>query len=162
MRNSLLDPAVQKTLDIHKLEYEVIACDPKLADTAAFCAEYGYTLQESANTIVVASRKIEPVRYVLCVILATTKLDVNKTVCRELQVKRASFADAEITELMTGMKIGGVTAIGVSGLPIFIDSIVMQQDRVVMGGGNRSSKLILAPTELLKLPDVRVIVNLAN
>ena len=77
-------------------------------------------------------------------------------------IKRASFADGETTNKITGMIIGGVTAIGISDLPIYIDSRVMEQAEVVMGGGNRSSKVLLNPQELLKLPNVEVVENLAQ
>jgi prolyl-tRNA editing enzyme YbaK/EbsC (Cys-tRNA(Pro) deacylase) len=79
-----------------------------------------------------------------------------------LGVKRLSFADAEATKKLTGMMIGGVTAVGVHGLPIYIDSALMEQERVIMGGGNRSSKLLLNPRELLKLDNTQVIEGLAK
>jgi prolyl-tRNA editing enzyme YbaK/EbsC (Cys-tRNA(Pro) deacylase) len=60
------------------------------------------------------------------------------------------------------MLIGGVTAPGIAETPIYVDSAVMQQPAVVMGGGNRSSKLLLDPRELLKLPQVSVIEGLAR
>lgn len=162
MNRARLDPKVEHTLQKYKLAYEVIACDSELADTAAFCETYGYSLDESANAILVASRKVEPTKYALCIVLATTRLDVNKAVCVELGVKRASFADAETTKEVTGMMIGGVTAPGVEGIPILIDRNVLSQKRVVMGGGNRSSKLVMNPQELLKLPEARVVENLAR
>ena len=137
-------------------------CDPNLADTAAFCEAYGFTAEQSANTIIVASKKVEPVQYAVCVVLATTRLDVNKKVCELMGIKKASFADGETTVQLTGMMIGGVTAVGIADLPIYVDSHVMQQPKVVMGGGNRSTKLILNPQELTKLPNAQVVENLAQ
>ncbi|MFI5042534.1 MAG: YbaK/EbsC family protein, partial [Acidimicrobiales bacterium] len=118
--------------------YELVDCDPALADTAAFCGAYGYEPADSANTIVVVG-KSEPPRYVACVVLATTRLDVNGTVRRRLGTRKASFADAAVTERITGMTIGGVTPIALpAGLPLWIDRLVMERDRVVLGGGSRS------------------------
>ncbi len=94
--------------------------------------------------------------------LGTTRLDVNQKVCELLGVKKASFADAETTMQRTSMLIGGVTAVGIADAPIYIDSAVMRTKEVVMGGGNRSSKLLLNPQELLKLPQVEVIEGLAR
>jgi prolyl-tRNA editing enzyme YbaK/EbsC (Cys-tRNA(Pro) deacylase) len=158
----LLDPIVLKTLQQFGLEFTAMECNPDLADTTAFCEHYGFTLQESANTIVVMSRKIEPVQYAACVVLADSRLDVNKAVCQQMGIKRASFADGETTKQLTNMMIGGVTAVGVTTMPIYVDARVMQQQRVVMGGGNRSSKITLNPQELLKLPNVQVVANLAH
>jgi prolyl-tRNA editing enzyme YbaK/EbsC (Cys-tRNA(Pro) deacylase) len=78
-----------------------------------------------------------------------------------MDVKRVSFADAETTVALTGMLVGGVTVPGIVGLPVYIDAAVMRQPRVVMGGGNRTSKIVLAPAELLKLPNVQVTDGLA-
>lgn len=162
MTKSKLLPLVAAALAQYGIAHSVLDCDPELADTAAFCEHYHFALEQAANTILVASRKVEPTRYVICVALGTTRLDVNQKVCALLEVKRASFADAETTLQRTGMQIGGVTAIGIAETPIYVDSAVMAQPEVVMGGGNRSSKLLLDPRELLKLPQVSVIAGLAR
>ncbi|MFN8146044.1 MAG: YbaK/EbsC family protein [Candidatus Nanopelagicales bacterium] len=155
-------PAVAAAVAAHGLDVEVLPCDPELADTAEFCEHYGFALDDAANTIVVTSKKVEPPVRAVCVVLGTTRLDVNK-VCRErLGAKRVSFADAETTVELTGMEIGGVTAPGIEGLPLWIDAAVLGRERVVMGGGNRSSKLALDPRELLKLPGAEVVEGLAN
>lgn len=162
MTDTILMPEVAKALELHDVRHEVLECSPDLADTAAFCQHYGFTLEEAANTILVTSKKAAPPKYAVCVVLGTTRLDVNRTVRSLLEVKRASFADAETTTALTGMLVGGVTAPGIEGLPIYVDRAVMEADRVVMGGGNRSSKIVLAPAELLKLPGVEVVEGLAS
>lgn len=160
--DAILDPAVLHALQEHGVTYEVLDCDPDLADTAAFCAHYGFAPEDAANTILVASKRVNPPRYAACVVLATTRLDVNKRVSELLEVKRLSFADADVTREVTGMMIGGVTVFGIGGVPVFVDEAVMRRERVVMGGGNRSSKLLLAPDQLLRHPEVTVVADLAR
>jgi prolyl-tRNA editing enzyme YbaK/EbsC (Cys-tRNA(Pro) deacylase) len=162
MTDTILQAAVADSLGAHAITHEVLACSPDLADTAEFCDHYGFTLDQAANTILVASKKVDPPRYAVCVVLGTTRLDVNGCVRKLLDVRRASFADAETTTALTGMLVGGVTAPGIKGLPIYVDRAVMDAPRVVMGGGNRSSKIVLTPTELLKLPGLEVVVGLAT
>ena len=162
MTDTILLPVVEEALATYGITYKVLECAPELADTAAFCEHYHVALDQAANTILVNSKKIEPAHYALCVVLGTTRLDVNSKVCELLGVKRASFADAETTMQRTGMLIGGVTAPGIEDVPIYIDSAVMQQPQLVMGGGNRSSKILLDPQELRKLPNVEVIQGLAK
>jgi prolyl-tRNA editing enzyme YbaK/EbsC (Cys-tRNA(Pro) deacylase) len=159
---SILHETVAEAIATYDLQAEELACDPDFADTAAFNEKYGFTPEQAANTIVVVSKKVEPTKYAVCVVLASTRLDVNKMVTKLLDIKRASFADGETTRQLTGMEIGGVTAIGISNHPIFIDAAVMDQPKVVMGGGNRSSKVVLTPNELLKLPNVSVVSELAR
>ena len=134
---------------------------PGVADTAAFCARYGVAPEDSANTIVVVSRRRRR-RHAACVLLATTCLDVNRTVCRLLDVTKASFESAAQTRELTGMLIGGVTPFGLpEDLPVFVDARVMARPTVVLGGGTRSAKLRIGPQELLRLPSAIVVDGLA-
>jgi prolyl-tRNA editing enzyme YbaK/EbsC (Cys-tRNA(Pro) deacylase) len=141
---------------------EVVPCDPALADTAAFCEAYGYAMEDSANTIVVVG-KADPPRYAACVLLATTRLDVNGTVRRRLGTRKASFAGADTTLALTGMALGGVTAVGLpEDVPLWVDAAVLGRERVVLGGGSRARKLLAPPTLLLSLPGVEVVEGLAT
>ena len=144
------------------VEYEVVPCDPALADTAAFCAAYGFELDESANAIVVVG-KSEPRTYAACLVLANTRLDVNGVVRRRLGARKASFASADETIELTGMRIGGVTPFGLAGkLPIWIDARVMDLDRVIVGGGSRARKLLVPPGALAALEGAEVVADLAK
>jgi prolyl-tRNA editing enzyme YbaK/EbsC (Cys-tRNA(Pro) deacylase) len=142
--------------------YELFACDPALADTTAFCAAYGFPPEDSANTIVVIG-KSDPPRFAACVTLAPYRLDVNRTVRDRLGTRKASFAPAEETARLTGMQIGGVTVFGLPrDLPLWIDVRVMQRDRIILGGGSRSWKVISTPNILRALPNAEVVEGLAT
>jgi prolyl-tRNA editing enzyme YbaK/EbsC (Cys-tRNA(Pro) deacylase) len=145
---------VRAALDAVGAAYEVLDCDPDLADTAAFCEHYGVPVEASANTILVAGKPRgggDPV-HVACVVLAHTRLDVNGTVRRRLDVKKASFASAAATTHLTGMLIGGVTAAALpEGMPLWADARVMDAPWIVLGGGDRSTKIKAAPTVLTAL-----------
>ncbi len=141
--------------------YELFACDPALADTAAFCAAYGFAPEDSANTIVVVG-KSEPRQYAACVVLATHRLDVNRVVRAKFGRGKASFANPDETREMTGMEIGGVTPFGLpAALPVWVDADVMRRGRIVLGGGSRSWKVLASPEILLRLPNVEVVEGLA-
>jgi prolyl-tRNA editing enzyme YbaK/EbsC (Cys-tRNA(Pro) deacylase) len=148
--------------------HEELACDPALADTAAFCAEYGVDEADACNAIVVASKPKgdEPPVACLCLVLATTRLDVNRSVRKLLGVKRASFAASELTrELTGGMEIGGVTPFGLPeghGLAVYLDSRALERPRLILGGGSRAFKLSLPPASLVALPGLEVIEGLAK
>lgn len=152
---------VRETVAQMGIDVQLIDCDPDFADTAQFCQRYGYKPEESANTIVVASKK-EPRKFVACVVLASSRLDVNGAVKRRMAAGKVSFASAEDTAQLTGMAIGGVTVFGLpADLPIWIDSRVMDQDQVIVGGGSRSLKLAVAPEHLAALPNAEVVADLA-
>lgn len=154
-------PEVTSHLDDLGLSYEVMECDPALADTARFCEAYGVPLEKSANAILVASRKPEG-HNAVCVVLAHTRLDVNGTVRKRLGVRKVSFAPADLTKSLTGQEIGGVTIFGLPDhLPVWMDSRVMECDWVVVGAGSRSAKIKLDPTQLAGLDGYEVVEGLA-
>ncbi len=141
--------------------YEVVMIDPALADTAAFCEHYGYGLDVSANCLLVASRD-DPPAVAACLVLATTRLDVNRTVRKLMGMKKLSFAPAELTLERTGMQLGGVTPFGLdASIPLYVDARVMACERVIVGGGSRSVKLLVAPAALTAIGG-QVVEGLAN
>jgi prolyl-tRNA editing enzyme YbaK/EbsC (Cys-tRNA(Pro) deacylase) len=141
--------------------FEVIPCDPAYADTAAFCAQYGYPADRAANTIVVASKK-EPKQYAACVVLATTRLDVNHAVRDLLGVTKVSFASSEEMSTLTGMRVGGVTAFGLpEGLPLYVDSRVLDLDWIILGTGGRNGKIRISPQVFHRMAGVKVVEGMA-
>jgi prolyl-tRNA editing enzyme YbaK/EbsC (Cys-tRNA(Pro) deacylase) len=153
---------VRGVLESLGVPFEVLEIDPGFADTAQFCAKYDIPLDQSANTIIVASKK-EPKQYCACLVLATTRLDVNHAVRKLMGASRVSFASAEETRALTGMLIGGVTVFALpDGLPIYIDERVMGPAWIIVGGGGRSTKIKLAPDALRRLPHVVVVPGLAT
>ena len=142
---------VVETLKDLGVSYELIAIDPAFADTVAFCEKYGYPPERSCNTIIVASKK-EPKKFVACVVLAHTRLDVNKRVTKLMGVSKASFASAEEMMALTGMQVGGVTPFSLPpGIPLYIDDRIASLDWIILGGGGRSLKIKTSPGVFQKL-----------
>ena len=153
---------IKAVLDASGLAYEVWPCDDRLADTAAFCAHYNVPPAHSVNAILVRSRT-DPAQMALCMVAATHRLDVNRTVRKRLGAKKASFAAPEDTRALTGMEIGGVTPIGLPpGLPVWVEASVMTLDYIILGGGNRTSKLKVPPAIFDHLHNCEIIEGLAN
>lgn len=148
-------------LDGLGLAYELIRIDPDFADTAAFCERYGYPADHAGNTILVASKK-EPKQHAACVVLATTRLDVNHAVRDLMGASKLSFASADEMAQLTGMKVGGVTVFGLpAAVPIFVDERVMALDYVILGTGGRHGKIKIAPEVFRRLPGSRIVAGLA-
>jgi prolyl-tRNA editing enzyme YbaK/EbsC (Cys-tRNA(Pro) deacylase) len=157
-----IEDRVIAALDATGVPYEPMPCDPDFADTAAFCERYGVAPDDSANTIVVVA-KSDPRRYAACVVLATTKLDVNGSVRRRFGVRKVSFASADETRELTGMMIGGVTALALpADLPLWVDAAVLARPTVVVGGGSRSLKIRVTPRVFEHLPGTEIVDDLAR
>lgn len=141
----------------------VAQIDPELADTASFCAAYQVDLDASGNCVVVVGKRGGEVRYAACLVLATTRTDVNGVVRRHLDVRKASFASTEDVTARTGMAYGGITPIGLpEGWPVLIDARVIQAGYLVIGSGVRHSKLVLPAPALATLPGAEVLDALAR
>ena len=141
----------------------VAPIDAELADTAEFCAAYDVGLDESANCVVVAGKREGVVRYAACLVLATTRVDVNGVARRALDVRKASFAPMADAVELTGMEYGGITPIGLPAQwPILVDARVVATPYVIAGSGVRHSKIALPGAALAALPNARMVEDLAK
>jgi prolyl-tRNA editing enzyme YbaK/EbsC (Cys-tRNA(Pro) deacylase) len=159
---SELDPAVVEQLLRFDVSYRVVAVAPEYGDVSGLWERYGFGPEMIANTLVIAGRT-EPITFAACVVLATSRLDINKKAAALLGLKRgrATFATPEQTTKVTGMMVGGVTVFGLpSSLLVYIDDDVMAGEEILMGGGNLSSKLLIAPSALRRLHNVEVVSGL--
>jgi prolyl-tRNA editing enzyme YbaK/EbsC (Cys-tRNA(Pro) deacylase) len=169
-RTDLLAPPVTAALaaldgagDTPAADVGVAEIDPALADTAAFCERYGVSPAASANCVVITGRREGQARYAACVVLATTRADVNGVARRELDVRKASFAAVGDAVAATGMEYGGITPVGLpAGWLVLVDALVAATPRVVVGSGVRRSKLALPGRLLGRLPGAMVIEGLAR
>jgi prolyl-tRNA editing enzyme YbaK/EbsC (Cys-tRNA(Pro) deacylase) len=161
-RPDLLAPPVAAALaglDGDGASVGVAEIDPDLADTAAFCEKYQVSPAESANCVVVTGRRDGEPRFAACVVLATTRADVNGLARRRLDVRKASFAPTELAVAETGMEYGGITPVG---RPVLIDAAVAAAPLVVVGSGVRRSKLVLPGVALAALPGAEVLDGLGR
>ena len=157
-----IESRVRDFLAARQISFETIACEPDQADTAVFCEVFGIAPEASVNTILVASKK-EPKQYAACLVLANTRLDVNRVVRKEMGVRKCSFASFEETEQVTGMMSGGVTPFDLpDDVPILIDARIVGDETMWLGGGSRSLKIGVAADDLARLPNARVVQDLAG
>ena len=147
----------------HASDVQVAPIDAGLADTAAFCEAYAVGLDVSANCVVVAGRRGETTRYAACMILATTRADVNGLVRTRLDARKASFAPMDDAVALSGMEYGGITPVGIpADWALYIDSRIVAIPQVVIGAGIRGAKLVLPGGALAHLPGAEVIEGLAR
>jgi prolyl-tRNA editing enzyme YbaK/EbsC (Cys-tRNA(Pro) deacylase) len=139
-------------------EVLVAEIDPALADTAAFCERYGVSPEESANCVVIAGKRGGNTMYAACMVLATTRADVNGLVRRHLDVRKASFAPVEAVTAASRMEYGGITPIGLpADWPVLVDEAVAKTGSVVIGSGIRGSKLRLPGRLVAAIPSAQVL-----
>lgn len=144
-------------------QIQVAEIDPSFSDTAAFCERYEVPLDAAANCVIVAGTRAGVTTYAGCMILGTTRADVNGVARRQLGARKASFAPMEEATAHSGMEYGGITPIGLpSDWPLLVDSRVAAAPLVLIGSGVRHSKLVLPGALLTELPTSVVVDGLAK
>jgi prolyl-tRNA editing enzyme YbaK/EbsC (Cys-tRNA(Pro) deacylase) len=162
-RPDLVAPPVLQALTLWSAGEEVLVVDtdPELADTANFCAAYDVAPEASANCVVVAGKRGGAVTMAACLVLASTRADVNGLVRKQLDVRKASFAPVEGTVAETRMEYGGITPIGLpDSWPLLIDAAVANTEHVIIGSGRRRAKLLVPGKHLGSLPNAHTLVGL--
>jgi prolyl-tRNA editing enzyme YbaK/EbsC (Cys-tRNA(Pro) deacylase) len=143
-------------------EIGVAEIAPDLSDTAATQREFGLEPDTLANCVVIGGKREGNERLAACVVLASTRADVNGVIRRRLDVRKASFLPMERAVALTGMEYGGITPIGLPAhWPVLVDRRVTLADVVVIGSGMRRSKILLPGALLLRVPGAEVIDQLA-
>ncbi|WP_348787529.1 YbaK/EbsC family protein [Leifsonia sp. NPDC080035] len=162
-RTDLLAPAALDALTaLGWLErVGVVEIDPDVSDTAATKERFGLDAATLANCVVVGGKREGLERIAACVVLATTRADVNGAVKRLLDVRKASFLPMDRAVELTGMEYGGITPIGLpEPWPVLVDARVAGTDVVIIGSGVRRSKILLPGRLLGELPSARLVEGL--
>jgi prolyl-tRNA editing enzyme YbaK/EbsC (Cys-tRNA(Pro) deacylase) len=136
----------------------VVEIDPELSDTAMSRAAYELSPDSLANCVVIGGKREGDERIAACVVLFTTRADVNGAVRRRLDVRKASFLPMDRAVEMTGMEYGGINPIGLpEGWPVLIDSRVVDAEVVLIGSGVRRSKLLMPGRLLGQVPGAEIV-----
>ena len=133
--------------------------DPQWADTAVFVEHYGRELlEQSANCVVVAGKRGGETTLAACLVLSTTRVDVNGVVRRQLGARKASFAPMDTAVGESGMEYGGITPIGLpESWPLLVDAAVVDLPWVLVGSGRRRGKLLVPGKAFAELPGAVVL-----
>jgi prolyl-tRNA editing enzyme YbaK/EbsC (Cys-tRNA(Pro) deacylase) len=141
----------------------VVEIDPDLSDTALFCEQYGVTADQAANCVVLEAKRADKSWFAACVILGSTRADVNGSARRTLDARRVSFAPMEQAVTQTGMEYGAITPVGLpADWTVLIDQAVVDSPYVIIGSGIRRSKLAVPGSFLASLPNAVVVQDLAQ
>ncbi len=141
----------------------VVEIDPDLSDTARNQEAYDLPPETLANCVVVAGKREGVEKVAACMVLASTRADVNNVVRRRLDVRKATFLARDDAVERTGMEYGGITPIGLpDDWPVLVDAAVAAQPVLVIGSGVRRSKLLLPGAALAALPTAETVESLGR
>ena len=147
----------------HADQLAVVAIDPAHADTAVMAETYDLGMDTGANCVVVGGKRDGEERVAACLVRADTRADVNSTVKRTLDVRKASFLPVERAVEESGMEYGGITPVGLpTAWRLLVDARVLAMPVAVIGSGVRHSKLLVPGHLCAELPQAEVVEGLAG
>jgi prolyl-tRNA editing enzyme YbaK/EbsC (Cys-tRNA(Pro) deacylase) len=153
----MADPVQKMAKETALPDVYVCAIDSSLADTGAFCEHYKIGMDVSANCVILEAKRADKVWYAACMVLATTRADINGIVRKYLDARKISFAPMDTATRLTAMEFGGITPIGLpNDWPILVDGAVASTDWIIIGSGIRGSKLLIPGSLPGKLPNAMV------
>ncbi len=163
-RLNLVGDPVKESIQTNNPKGVLVAkIDPKVADTATFCEQYGIELDVSANCVIVEAKRADKTWYAACLVLATTRADINGIVRKHLVAKKLSFAPMDKAVTLSNMEFGGITPIGLpADWPLLVDTAAANSEYVVIGSGIRGSKLVVSGKTLASLPNTTIMELIKN
>ena len=136
----------------------------ELADTDKWAEVYDVPLDQTANVVVVETRKTRGAEreFAAVLVLADSRADLNGAVKRAFAVSKVSFAPTDKAVAATGMESGGMSPIGLpDSWPLLIDERVTKVEKVYLGSGIRPSKLVVDGGIFAHVPHAQIIGDIA-
>ncbi len=141
----------------------VAEINPEYMDGVRLCEHYNIDIKTGANCLVCECKRGENKSYVALLVPTGYKYNMSSTVKKYTNSRMVSVAPLEYVLEQTKMEYGSINPIGLpQEWKIFIDSKVMEVDRIICGSGLQKSKLSLPSKYLLKLDNVEILENLAK
>ena len=144
-------------------EIKVAEIDPEYADGEALHNAYDVPYEMKLNCLIIKGSRGETIKYAALVVPYGKRANMNAKVRNPLDVKEVRFADLDHVISQTGMEFGSITPIG---LPddwfILVDSSVLEQEDIIVGGGRACSKLMMPSRLIKKLANCTIVEGLAK
>jgi Cys-tRNA(Pro)/Cys-tRNA(Cys) deacylase len=146
-----------RALDARNIPYEVFTFSDEIRSADGVAATLGIPEAEVFKTLVVLpeARGTKPM---LVMLPASTELDLRKF-ARAIGEKGVRMAPQREAEQLTGLKVGGISALALLGKPftIYLDASATAFDRIYVSGGQRGLDLRLRVADLIAVTGAAVV-----
>ena len=144
-------------LDQRKVPYELFEFDDSIRDAVEVAVAIGHAPSDVYKTLVVEE---EPPRgkHHLVIVRADHELDL-KAFASAAGLKRARMASQRDAERVTGLKVGGISALALvgKGFATHVVTTVEADDQVVVSAGQRGADVRLRLSDLVELTNATVL-----
>jgi Cys-tRNA(Pro)/Cys-tRNA(Cys) deacylase len=144
-----------RLLESRQVAYEVFTFSPDIRSAEEVAQVLGVPGSHVYKTLVVVREKGKPI---LVMIAGDRELDL-KLLARSLSEKKLRMATHKEAELLTGLQVGGISALPLlgRGFDVCIDRAALALDRIYVSAGQRGIDLCLATSDLIRVTNARVV-----
>ena len=146
-----------RALDQRKVPYEVHEFSDTIRSADGVAATLGIQEAEVFKTLVVLpeTRGAKPM---LVMLSASTELDLRRF-ARAVGAKGVRMASQREAEQLTGLKVGGISALALLGKPftVYLDASATALDMLYVSGGQRGLDLHLRVADLIAVTGATVV-----
>jgi Cys-tRNA(Pro)/Cys-tRNA(Cys) deacylase len=144
-----------RILEQHKIPYEALEYPDTLKDAEEVAEALGLPYFMVYKTLVVEPEGAN--KPALVMLASERQLDLKKTAAA-LGVKKARLAAHKDAEAMTGLKVGGISALALRdrNWPVYLDSIAAELEHICISAGQRGVQLRVPVTPLVSLLRARL------
>ena len=147
-------PRTQATraLDAHNIAYTVHLFPDTIRDAVEVAAQIGFPPAQVFKTLVVVQEAPPNARPLLVMMPADTALDLRRF-AKAIGSKSVRMASHEQAEHLTGLKVGGISALALLNRPfvVFIDASALTFESICVSGGQGGMDLHMRVADLLSL-----------
>ncbi|MGQ9501057.1 MAG: aminoacyl-tRNA deacylase [Anaerolineae bacterium] len=146
---------VLRLLDAYGIPYQLFTFSPDIHSATGVAQALGLPPHQVYKTLVVLRTQGRPL---LVMIAGDRELDL-KRVAAAVNDKKVRMATQREAETLTGLQVGGISALALLGRPfdIFLDRPALALQHIVVSAGKRGMNVQLAVDDLLRITRARVI-----
>ncbi|GHO96178.1 Cys-tRNA(Pro)/Cys-tRNA(Cys) deacylase [Reticulibacter mediterranei] len=148
-----------RALDARKIPYQIDIFPDTIHDAVQVAAAIGKPVDQVFKTLVLLREDVINARPLLVMVPANREIDV-RLLARELGVKSVRMAGHDQAEKLTGLKVGGISALALLNRPfdVYLDDAALQYEQILVSGGQRGVDLELRVSDLLAVTGAQTIV----
>ncbi|GAC1366608.1 MAG: aminoacyl-tRNA deacylase [Ktedonobacteraceae bacterium] len=147
-----------RVLEAHKIAYEQHLFPDTIHDAVEVAAQIGMPPEQVFKTLVLIREDVSNARPLLVMMPANQEIDVRQ-LAQAIGVKAVRMAGHDQAEKLTGLKVGGISALALLNRPfdMYLDKSAENFEHIAVSGGQRGVDLRLRVSDLLSLTGAQLV-----
>ena len=147
-----------RALDTRKIAYQVRQFPEMLHDAKLVADALAMPPSQVFKTLVLVCEGASTTRPLLVMVPADQEIDLRQ-LARAMRVKSVRMASQKQAETLTGLKVGGISALALLNRPfdVYLDESALMYEQICVSGGQRGVDLQLCVSDLQQVTNAQVV-----